>query len=111
MDEKLIVNRINVLCEERGWSKQQLAEVSGVEYDTLHSILSGDTAPSIASIEKLCHALGVSLSCFFAEREEFLRLTKEQKCFLELYGKLKQEDKEKAIEYIDGLLKEKTDEQ
>ncbi len=58
--------RIKDLCEEKGMTMYRLCALSGVPHTTLISIMNGSSKnPGIATIKKLCNALGITLAEFF----------------------------------------------
>mgnify|MGYP004688709437 CR=1 FL=1 len=67
------LERIKELLDERGWSMYTLSRAAGIPQSTLSNLFIRCNDPSIATLEKICSALGISLSEFFAEptaREE-----------------------------------------
>ncbi|MBW8299884.1 MAG: helix-turn-helix domain-containing protein [Hydrogenophaga sp.] len=58
--------RLNALRAERGLTLDQLAELSGVSRAMISRIERGEASPTAALLARLCSALGVSLSVFFA---------------------------------------------
>jgi transcriptional regulator with XRE-family HTH domain len=52
--------------EERGLSRQSLAESSSVPFGTIHGYEDGRRAPSFANVVRLAAALGVSCEAFSA---------------------------------------------
>lgn len=97
-----IIQRINDLTEQRGWSKYRLAAVSGLSSSTLANIYRRNTIPSISTIEALCDAFGITLSQFFAEDTDAVPLTQEQKEFFDQWANLTPTQKE----LIEKLIKE-----
>lgn len=58
------------LCEERGWTVNHLANVSGVSTSTVKSILYGNSRnPGIVTIKKLCDGFGITQNEFFSGSE------------------------------------------
>ncbi len=53
-----ISDRIRLWREERGLSRQELAELSGVAASTVHKVETRQMIPSIAVVLKLAHGLG-----------------------------------------------------
>ena len=53
-----ISDRIRFWREERGLSRQELAELSGVAASTVHKVETRQMTPSIAVVLKLAHGLG-----------------------------------------------------
>lgn len=65
-----VINRLMQLCEERGWTVNHLANVSGVSTSTVKSILYGNSRNSgIVTIKKLCDGFGITLNEFFSGSE------------------------------------------
>lgn len=65
-----VINRLILLCGERGWTVNHLANVSGVSTSTVKSILYGNSKnPGIVTIKKLCDGFGITLNEFFSGRE------------------------------------------
>ncbi len=64
-----IFNKIDYFRKEKGWSLYELANQANISTATLYEWSSNRKHPSLANIEKLCIALGISLSQFFAETE------------------------------------------
>lgn len=56
-----IGKRIAALREERGWSARQLARKSDLADVTVLSIEDGTGNPTMATLEKIAEALGVSV--------------------------------------------------
>jgi len=75
--------RIKELAKTRGWSQYRLVQETGLPQSTISNMFSRDTVPSIATLESICAAFGISLSQFFAEGN-FVALTPEQE---EVLGK------------------------
>lgn len=58
------------LMEERGWSAYMLSKYSGLDPATVRNYTTRGSAPSIASLEAMCAAFGITLSQFFDEEED-----------------------------------------
>ncbi len=71
IDDELarISDRIRSWREERGLSRQQLADRSGVAVSTVHKVEAGQMVPSIAVVLKLAHGLGRRPSEILAESD------------------------------------------
>ncbi|MBQ9346354.1 MAG: helix-turn-helix transcriptional regulator [Oscillibacter sp.] len=61
------VGRVHDLIEERGISLFQLSRLSEVSYSTLSNSKRRSGQLSVETIERICGALGITLSEFFAE--------------------------------------------
>lgn len=65
-----LAGRIRFLREQQGLSQRALAEAAGVSAAALSQIESGQTSPSVATLEKLADGLGISMAAFFLDRRE-----------------------------------------
>ena len=65
--EKYIADKITSLCEKRDISKYRLSQLSGISQSSLGRIMAQENLPSLITLEKICTALGVTLSQFFQE--------------------------------------------
>ena len=61
------ITRVYELLDDRALSLTKLAEMSGVAYSTIKMAESRNTQLSVDTIERICNALGSTLSEFFAE--------------------------------------------
>lgn len=61
------ITRVYELLDDRALSLTKLAEMSGVAYSTIKMAESRNTQLSVDTIERICDALGITLSEFFAE--------------------------------------------
>ena len=61
------ITRVYELLDDRALSLTKLAEMSGVAYSTIKMAESRNTQLSVDTIERICNALGLTLSEFFAE--------------------------------------------
>ena len=93
-----ILGRIEQERISRGWSEYALAENSGLTQSTISTWRRRNLQPNLASIEKICSGLGITLSQFFQD-EHAVYLTGEQKCLLELWAKLSPAQRE-AVQHM-----------
>ena len=75
---KDILTVITANREARGWTEYQLAERSGLPQSTISSWYRKNMIPTVPSLEKICHAFGITLSQLFAEGESPVSLTESQ---------------------------------
>lgn len=83
-----IINRIEQLRIERGWTVYKLSMESGVSQSTLATIQQRNTPPKIDILEDLCGAFGITLAQFFLEDEQIEVLTIQEKELLNAFRKL-----------------------
>ncbi len=83
-----ILEKIEALRKEKGWSINYLAMESGLTQSTLNNLYSRNTEPKISTLRAICGAFGITLSEFFKEDndDELIRritlLSKENKAAL-----------------------------
>ena len=62
-----VASKIKKLREEANLSKNQLAKKAGISQSFISAIESNQKHPGIDVMEKICHALGITLSSFFSD--------------------------------------------
>ena len=89
---------------EQGITRYRLSELSGVALSTINHIFNG-TSPSINTVSQLCNGLGLTLSQFFADRENetLYPLTKDQIILIEKWGKLSKEQQKALSVILDSI--------
>lgn len=92
--------RIKQIMKVRGWTEYRLAKESGVPQSTISNIFNRNYQPSIASLEIICKAFGITLAQFFADGN-FVELTDEQNEFFQRWAALKPEQKRLIDDLID----------
>lgn len=70
--ERTIGERVKALRIDNGLTLDQLANASGVSRAMISRIERGEASPTASLLARICSALGLSLSGFFAEGEQFL---------------------------------------
>lgn len=100
---KDILSTITKYRESRGWTEYQLAERSGLPQSTISSWYRKDMMPSVPSLDKICKALGITLSQLFAEDDALVSLTDSQKQLLERWARLDEEQQAVIFALIDKM--------
>lgn len=100
-----ILGKIDKERMSRGWTEYMLAENSGLAQSTISTWRRKDLQPNVASIEKICGGLGITLSQFFSNSEPE-DLTEEQKNILDLWGKLSPKQRRAVAEMIQSFIDE-----
>lgn len=95
-----IIERINELRLERGWSINNLAMEAGITQSTLNSVLQRGTAPKIDTLQCICNAFGITLSQFFLEGEETELLNGKEKELVFAFRKLPGEKQEALLDLL-----------
>ena len=94
-----ILGRIDQERLSRGWTEYTLAENSGLTQSTISTWRRKHLQPNVASIEKICDGLGITLPQFFSDSDQ-VYLTEEQRNILELWGKLSPKQRIAVLEML-----------
>lgn len=100
-----ILKRIEDERMRRNWSEYTLAKNSNLTQSTISTWYRRDLQPSVASIEKVCNGLGISLSQFFSESAEIPESTPEQQELISLWYCLNPEQRTSVIQLLRSFLK------
>lgn len=96
-----ILKEITRLRLERNWSEYELAKNSGLTQSTISTWYRKNQIPTIQTLDKICNGFGITLSQFFAEGDDAISLTSEQKEILNNWSCLNEHQKQ----VISDLLK------
>lgn len=99
--EKYVAENIISLCEKRDISKYRLSQLSGISQSSLGRIMMQESLPSLVTLEKICTALGVTLSQFFQDAPP-VDLTKTQKEILTIWNNLSTNEQETVLAMLRG---------
>ncbi|MBQ7642576.1 MAG: helix-turn-helix transcriptional regulator [Clostridia bacterium] len=86
-----VLDKIEELRNERGWSKNKLALEAMITQSTLNNLYIRNSEPKLSTLRAICGAFGITLSDFFknehaaSERSLNLSITKE---ITEIVGKM-----------------------
>ena len=64
-----VLEKIEKLRKEKGWSINCLAMESGLTQSTLNNLYSRNTEPKISTLRAICNAFCITLAEFFKEEE------------------------------------------
>jgi len=78
-----VLETISRLRLKRNWSEYELAKNAGIPQSTISTWYRKKQIPTILTLEKVCQSFGITLSQFFAEGEESVLLTAEERELLE----------------------------
>jgi transcriptional regulator with XRE-family HTH domain len=95
-------SRVRRLMGERNWTEYRLAKESGLSQSTIANLFKRNTVPSIATLEIICNAFGITLAQFFAD-ESMVELTIEQMEMFDRWITLKKEQKLLLFELINNM--------
>ncbi|MDO4755054.1 MAG: helix-turn-helix transcriptional regulator [Parabacteroides sp.] len=99
-----IIETIEQILRDKNFSRYKLARASGISQSSIANLLNRRNVPSIASLEKICDGLGITLAQFFSYGGEMPDLSASQKALLDTWNSLNDIEKGKAEAYIQGLL-------
>lgn len=88
----------------RGWSEYTLAKNSGIAQSTISTWYRKNLQPSVASIEKICKGLDITLAQFFSYQNRDNTLTASQQDILELWKDLNDLQKKALLNMLKSFL-------
>lgn len=65
-----ILEKIDALRKERGWSVNYLAMEAMLTQSTLNNLYNRHTEPKITTLQAICDAFGITLAEFFTEETD-----------------------------------------
>ncbi len=98
---KDILSVITKNREARGWTEYQLAEHSGLPQSTISSWYRKNMIPTVSSLEKICHAFGITLAQLFAEMDTPVSLTETQVELLNRWARLDERQQAVIFQLLD----------
>lgn len=99
-----VLNKIQSERQKRGWTEYTLAKNSELSQSTISSWYRKDLEPSLASLERICNGLGITLSQFFSSEEYTNGLSDEQINLLETWEKISPEQRSALLSLINSFL-------
>ena len=88
-----VQKRLQQYMKSRGWTAYRLAEKAGLSHSTIKNLFSRNNTPTIPTLEIICKAFGITMSEFFAEGDESMKLSEDQRELLERWISLTPEQK------------------
>lgn len=64
-----VLEKIDKLRKERGWSVNYLAMEAELTQSTLNNLYTRQTEPKISTLRSICKAFGITLAEFFNDEE------------------------------------------
>lgn len=83
-----IIDRIEKLKKQRGWSDYKLALESGVAQSTLATMKQRRTPLKVDALQSICDAFGMTLAQFFLEDEQIEILSEQEQKLVNNFRKL-----------------------
>lgn len=106
-----VLAKIKQLYTQKGWTVYRLAKESGIPYSSLNSIILRNNQPSVPTLRKLCHGLGMTMSEFFdddipvSDYKCRMNLSEDEFILIEGYRNLNDLNKQLLNSYMLGLAK------
>ena len=100
---KDILGEITRLRLERNWSEYELAVHSNLSQSTISTWYRKNQTPTIQSLEKICKGCNISLSQFFAESDDLLCLSPEQREVLKRWSSMTGKQRELFLELFKNI--------
>lgn len=101
--ENYVSYKISDLCRKNKISAYKLSQITGISQSVLSDIKNMNRMPTLATLEKICSAFGITMAQFFTEDDTFPDLSDEQKEFLSLWEDMDYEDKRLVKAFMKGL--------
>lgn len=95
--------RIDELCKELNMSKYRLGVISGVAQSSFSTMMSGKTSPSLATLQKICDAFGISIYDFFNKDISSSKQGAREHLWLDLFRSLDESEQNLVLGYVQGL--------
>ncbi len=94
--KELLGKRFREIRKKFGYTQEKMAEIAGIEPQSISKIESGKNFPLLSNLEKISSKLNIGLEDFFDYKHKH-SAEYNQNTLLRIYEKLSQEDKEKLI--------------
>ena len=99
-----VLEKINYLRKQNGWSIYKLAEESGITQSTLANMFARQSTPSLNTLSLICDAFDITLSQFFNEYNKD-NLTNDEEILIYKFRKLTHKNKQYITKFIDIMSK------
>ena len=86
-------DKLKKLLEERGWSCYRLAKEARLSESTVRAAVSGESEPTLRTVEALCGGLGVPPSALLDDGGAADGLTEEERALLFRWNCLREGDR------------------
>ena len=95
-----VLERIKKLQADRNWSNYRLAKEAQISEGSLNNLFRLRNLPTIPTLEAICKGFDITLSQFFADDNEAIVLSTEQKEMLSAWNALEKEKKIALLELL-----------
>jgi len=98
--------KLRKMLKNRGWTEYKMSKYSGLSESTIGNIFSRNTVPSIATLESICKAFGITLSQFFADDDsELVEMNEDLKELFNDWVSLSKEQKDAVRQLLKTMNK------
>ena len=94
--------RLQALMDERGWTVYKVAKEADIPWSTVRNMFKRNTDPSVATLERICSGLGITLAQFF-DADNTMGLTEAQRLLVQKWNTLNKRDKQLVHDLLDSL--------
>ena len=94
--------RLRQLLQERGWTEYRLSKECNMAQTTIGNIFRRNTMPSLATLETISQAFGISLAQLLSEGD-MVELTPELKEVFDCWKTLSPEQKKAALSMMKAM--------
>lgn len=95
-----IIDKIEKLKTQRGWSDYKLSLESGIAQSTIATMKQRKTPLKVDSLQLICDAFGITLAQFFLEDEQVEILNEQEQILVENFRKLSQKKQSALISLV-----------
>lgn len=89
-----VQERLLELMSQRNWTAYKLAKQADLSETTISNMFKREQMPTLYTLGRICDAFGITLSQFFAEGDDPVTLSDEQKELLSNWAALSDKNKE-----------------
>lgn len=100
--KELLGHRLRELRKKFGYTQEKLAEIAGIEPQSISKIESGKNFPLLSNLEKISKKLGIELEDFFNYEHKNSAEEKREK-LIKIYDSLSEDNKERLFRIARAL--------
>lgn len=101
--KEIFGKRFREIRKKFGYTQEKMAEIAGIEPQSISKIESGKNFPLLTNLEKIADKLGIELEDFFCY-EHKIKPELLKNSLLDIFDLLDQSDKEKLFRIAKALL-------
>ncbi|MCR5419502.1 MAG: helix-turn-helix domain-containing protein [Lachnospiraceae bacterium] len=105
MDVGVVLDRINELLAERGWTLYELANESKLPVSSLYNMMKRRSMPRVDTLFYICEAFNISMREFFTFEimDATMQLTDSDRRLIEINHELPRRKREVLMAYAEAL--------